>query len=958
MSIQRLVIANFATGYETDRTPFVIDNDAFPMLNNAYVWRGRIPRKRGTSLLGRLERALTSQSLGNTDGGGAFSGNIFSILGLLSTEASASIVMGSITITVGATTFIEPMTPDGTLVGTPSGSGTINYASGYLTLTGAPNTTAVIITFNYYPDLPVMGLEDFEIGLVNQPLLISFDTKYSYGIDQGSQTFYDTTFYKTSGTPFTWNGANYQQFYTRNYLGVNTIADSSDKTGCMWTTNGNPGFHFQKISSVTNANPTVITTAIAHKLITNDWVWFNENSSADGIANLNGKSFQITKTGATTFTIALDSSALAINNTGIFESLTDSGITPTQDGIRWYDGDPTADTITHSFGWVNFAPPLNAYDPSTNPHPFYLVGAELITPFKNRLIFSGVYLTTTATAAPVLFYPNRIVYSQVGTPFYTSPLPFAISTQTPDPTAWYQNVAGKGGFLTAPYDEEIVTISENKDVLLYGFEAHQLKLIYTLDDSLPFIFQTISSEYGDQNTFSAISLDTGVLSLGNYGILMTTEFSSQRIDVKIPDTIFTISVANNNNFRVTAIRDYRNEWVYFTYCPANTSTNDASTNKVFNSKTLLYNYRDSTWATFDENYTHYGTFRRTTNRTWAQLGEIYGTWGNWTDPWNFGSGEAFFPQIVGGNQDGFVLIKGEGTNEANSQFISNILPSTYSATITNVSNANPALVTANNTFVNGQKATINGVVGMTNLNGNTYTVSNATPTQFNISVNSVPFPAYVSGGTATAIAVVYSPSHCLNNGDFIQISNALGITFADSTNNVFQVQVIDVDNFNLLVPIDTTLTISGTYLGGGVYKRFSRPLIQTKQFPVAWGNGRGGRVGTQRYLLQTTDDGQITAQVYSSQNADVASNDPGINPYLTFQNIVLTSPEPNLYGTNPAYSSGQDQIWHRQSNSFNGDTVQMGFTLSDSQMFDENINTAEIIIHAIVLDIYPGPTLS
>jgi len=42
---------------------------------------------------------------------------------------------------------------------------------------------------------------------------------------------------------------------------------------------------------------------------------------------------------------------------------------------------------------------------------------------------------------------------------------------------------------------------------------------------------------------------------------------------------------------------------------------------------------------------------------------------------------------------------------------------------------------------------------------------------------------------------------------------------------------------------------------------------------------------------------------------------------------------------------------------FNGDTVQMGFTLSDEQMFDGTINTQEIIIHAIVLDLYPGPTL-
>jgi hypothetical protein len=44
MNHQTLVIANFATGYETDREPFLISNDAFPVLNNAYVWRGRVKK--------------------------------------------------------------------------------------------------------------------------------------------------------------------------------------------------------------------------------------------------------------------------------------------------------------------------------------------------------------------------------------------------------------------------------------------------------------------------------------------------------------------------------------------------------------------------------------------------------------------------------------------------------------------------------------------------------------------------------------------------------------------------------------------------------------------------------------------------------------------------------------------------------------------------------------------------
>jgi len=187
----------------------------------------------------------------------------------------------------------------------------------------------------------------------------------------------------------------------------------------------------------------------------------------------------------------------------------------------------------------------------------------------------------------------------------------------------------------------------------------------------------------------------------------------------------------------------------------------------------------------------------------------------------------------------------------------------------------------------------------------------------------------------------------------------MDLTIIDTSGNpltIFKIDVIDANTFHIISNV--TFTVTGTYLGGGVYKRFSIPSIQSKQFPIHWNAGRGCRVGLQRYLLEATSTGQITAQLFTSQNEDTASNDPTINPYLIFQNVVLTSPEPNLYGANPSYSGNQNQIWHRQSNSFNGDTIQFGFTLSDAQMFDPTINTQEIILHSIVLDLYPGPALA
>lgn len=71
------------------------------------------------------------------------------------------------------------------------------------------------------------------------------------------------------------------------------------------------------------------------------------------------------------------------------------------------------------------------------------------------------------------------------------------------------------------------------------------------------------------------------------------------------------------------------------------------------------------------------------------------------------------------------------------------------ATITGATQANPVVITAANTFSNGEMVIIIGVVGMTELNGNTYTIANVTGTDFELQgIDGTSFTAYVSGGSA------------------------------------------------------------------------------------------------------------------------------------------------------------------------------------------------------------------
>jgi len=87
-------------------------------------------------------------------------------------------------------------------------------------------------------------------------------------------------------------------------------------------------------------------------------------------------------------------------------------------------------------------------------------------------------------------------------------------------------------------------------------------------------------------------------------------------------------------------------------------------------------------------------------------------------------------------------------------FINNGSPVLETATvITGITQANPGVVTSNaHGFVNGDRVFVSGVVGMTQVNGNYYTVAGAAANTFQltdlngVNVNTTAFTAYASGG--------------------------------------------------------------------------------------------------------------------------------------------------------------------------------------------------------------------
>lgn len=651
-----IVVSNFTTGFETDLEPINISNDAFPVLQNAFIERGKVRRKRGSEFLGRLRRALVNQSLGNSTAV-TWTDNIFTLLAFTG-EDDAALVPGTLSFDLGG---VETVTDggNGILTGDNGATGTINYASGAFTINHSNGVVAVTIDFSYFPALPVLGLEDFENTASAPPELVAFDNKYSYEWDNGASIFYDVTFYKQTAAPFTFTGNDYNQFWSLSY------------EYAMFVCNGTPGLHGITISSVSYAAGvlTVNTTAPHGLTAMSDYVYINEIQGTT-IKGINGFSGLVQTTPAPTrFTLNIPGATVTAPtpNTGFVQYLTRSNpVNNRGGGIKFYTGDPITSSTN---GWVNFAPPLSNLETGELE---YLAGAKTIIAFKDRLLFFNIF--TMKSDGTLISHPARMAYSQNGTPYYANvnfTIPGTNVAVSVSNDAWFQNVVAKGGFLDSSAQEEINITEPIEDNIVVGQQASFRKLVSTGDDAFPFYYQTIDSEFGGEATFASINLDKGALVVGNYGFILASPDYSRRFDEKVPDIIFDVSDTNNNEKRTTGWRDYRFKSVYFTFLSKGTPLS------TFPNLTLYYNYQERHFGLFNENATHYGYFRESQSLTWATL--PYDTWSDWTDPWNFGGFTGRYPTVIFGNQQGFVLKKVIGTTEDFSQQITAISGSTITS---------------------------------------------------------------------------------------------------------------------------------------------------------------------------------------------------------------------------------------------------------------------------------------
>lgn len=240
-----LKIVGNSTGLVQEREEFILPDDAYPVLQNAYVWRERIKRKKGSQLLGRLQRQVNVAN--------ALTAGSINLISALSLELSATIVIGSINLvgSVDGTTYTDPL-GNGTLTatgGTGTG-GTINYITGVITITAGAGET-LTGTIQYYPDLPVMGVRIRELANSANDQTIFFDQVYAYTFNAGLGVFQEFL------PGMTWNahGGDYKAtdfFWSTNYWVSANPPFTTTNRKLFWVTNNTGEFG-------ANADPPRIT---------------------------------------------------------------------------------------------------------------------------------------------------------------------------------------------------------------------------------------------------------------------------------------------------------------------------------------------------------------------------------------------------------------------------------------------------------------------------------------------------------------------------------------------------------------------------------------------------------------------------------------------------------------------------------------------------------------------------
>lgn len=531
------------------------------------------------------------------------------------------------------------------------------------------------------------------------------------------------------------------------------------------------------ITSITNADPAVVTVTAIGTLANGDTITFRDvggmeelNGQEYVIGNIIGNTFELTNTDTTLFdaytvggeVYLTDVVASEMPVMGLAQYIDSAGSRAllafdSRRACVWnsvtQEFDPLDDTDIFSgsdaayvwtCNWASTAGNLAA----TLDRLYFTNGLALTGGLDGIRYWDGSSSTTT------LYNPEVNSPSDVSTRLNGAKLIFAIrdrlvmlytiegalvhpqrarwcQIQNPDDANAWRPRPGRGGFLDAPTGDQIISAQALQDVLLVFFTNSVWTLTPVSDTNSPFRWDKVNDFRGCDGKMASTAYDGYTIAAGIRGITANDVTNSQRIDTRIEDFISQdVNIARF--FKVYAKRDFarRRTWMLF---PKRTSV---STNAA-----LIYDDESQAFSTYeiDMNVLGYGSVAE--DYTLLDFGEQTidspGVADTGIDEWYFDNGDEIF---VGGDTNGVVYIMDSSSTD-NTRVLS--------LEIQGISNTNPGVVTVTSCegLVSGTYVSISGVVGKEYLNDRQFLITGVTGNEFTLTGIDCSSGVYTSGGT-------------------------------------------------------------------------------------------------------------------------------------------------------------------------------------------------------------------
>lgn len=654
------------TGLFTYLDSWIKPQTAYDVLVNAYVYRGSLFQRNGFSL---FPSAPGAGALVYADSLQGATGNGTNARG--GTIAKIPIITGNFTVQAllsngSVETWTDP-TGSGTLTGSLTDTGTVNYITGVWTISTATtgttiaNGVAIWVTFSYVPTNqgihnPIMGIKQFINETTDTNVLLVLDTKRASWWNSATNsftalnTFSQNLYQFDDPTALVSPPLNPVQTRWANITPYSvTVQDSA---GNIMVDNGTGGF-------IIIANPGGGGTGFK---VGGGGSSINYTTGAVTLIYLAAPVAQT----LVTITGTLSGNYFTGDNTNFFNSTNwDAPDTPAFLYVT-----NNVDFITTFNGTTLARPAFALYKRSVSilsPSQVLLAYVNDIAKaidvqvFQDRLLIIRPTIVAPGTTSVKSFAENQAIYfscPQGNLSF--SPTNFVLGTE----------IAGNGGFIAASTGDILQAEELIRDVLIVFFTNSTWILRATGNFQDPLRFYRLNVSRSTNAPYGTAPYDITASSMGAKGLIMSDGVGVERYDENIIDVFEDI---NNNAFGQCFAQKYdaqNQTWMLYPSEANNSSTSD---------QILVYNYLEETWAKFQPNL---GTLASdaTKPNTLSCLGLGYTTkdliWNDFAPGGKFGPNgltwdeanfkwDAFLeqdltPSLLAGDQNGFVFIADDG----------------------------------------------------------------------------------------------------------------------------------------------------------------------------------------------------------------------------------------------------------------------------------------------------------